>query len=367
MRRLNWIVLILGIFIFGSLNAQETGKNVRRDTAFNEFFSRDCCGMTGADGTYSVLLPDGRTVWIFGDTFLGTVNKDNTREKRSPVFIRNSFGIQDGDSLRTLYQVKDGWESSFVIPPDATRGEKFSEDSLWYWPGDGFIENGKLKVFMSAFWQAEEGNWGFRWVRTDLAVFSLPDVKLRKIEHIPFAAGSRIHFGHAVCDDTQHYTYIYGLGEDKKPYVARAEKGKVMEPWQFYTGRGWSNDVKKAQPMMDIQGSEQFSVIKLKDKFVYLTQIGGFHDNSIVSYTSDTPYADWGNRKNLYNVPVPGDDKDLFAYNALAHPQFINDEGELLVSYNVNSFNLEDLFDDATIYRPRFVRIPIEMILEETD
>ena len=48
---------------------------------FTSLFIRDCCGFTGGDGTYSVLLPDGRTVWIFGDTFLGTVNPDLTRKR----------------------------------------------------------------------------------------------------------------------------------------------------------------------------------------------------------------------------------------------------------------------------------------------
>src|SRR5207244_1521048 len=32
-------------------------------------------GWTGADGTYSVPLPDGRTAWLFSDTFLGPVNQ----------------------------------------------------------------------------------------------------------------------------------------------------------------------------------------------------------------------------------------------------------------------------------------------------
>ncbi|HPS51075.1 MAG TPA: hypothetical protein PK892_10265, partial [Bacteroidales bacterium] len=40
------------------------------DRKFMKMFARDCCGVTGADGEYSVLLPDGRTVWIFGDSFL---------------------------------------------------------------------------------------------------------------------------------------------------------------------------------------------------------------------------------------------------------------------------------------------------------
>src|SRR5436190_5374079 len=31
---------------------------------------------TGADGTLSVRLPDGRVIWDFSDTFLGLVNSD---------------------------------------------------------------------------------------------------------------------------------------------------------------------------------------------------------------------------------------------------------------------------------------------------
>lgn len=360
MKYLKWIGIILGLFSLLETSAQE----IKRDETFNDIFSRDCCGMTGADGTYSVLLPDGRTVWFFGDTFLGTVNPDNTREKRNPIFIRNSFAIQEDDSLRTLYQVKDGWESSFVIPPDATKGETYSEDSLWYWPGDGLIENGKLKVFMSAFYKEHEGSWGFKWVRTDLVVFSLPEVELQQIKHVPYSKERSIHFGHAICDEADNFTYIYGLGEDKRPYAARAKKGKVFSSWEFYSGNGWSDKVENAAPMIDIKGSEQFSIFKLKNKYVYLTQIGDFKDNTIVTFTSDNPYTGWENRKELYKAPIPDNDTNLFVYNALAHPQFINEENELLVSYNMNSFELQDLFEDATIYRPRFIRVPIEMILE---
>src|SRR4051794_6625369 len=34
---------------------------------------------TGGDSAYSQRLADGRTLWIFSDTFLGTVNPDHTR------------------------------------------------------------------------------------------------------------------------------------------------------------------------------------------------------------------------------------------------------------------------------------------------
>jgi len=174
-----YIIFIAGLLLAACSNNQKTTEtqsadSVYVDDQFTDFFARDCCGVTGADGFYSVPLPDGRVVWIFGDSFLGTVNPDGSREKRNPVFIRNAFAVQDGDSLRSLYQVIDGWESSLVIPPEAVKGTEFSEDSLWYWPGDGFVENGKLKVFMSAFYQADTGNWGLNGQGPTLLLFHCP-------------------------------------------------------------------------------------------------------------------------------------------------------------------------------------------------
>jgi len=116
--------------------------------------------------------------------------------------------------------------------------------------------------------------------------------------------------------------------------------------------------------MTDFKSSEQFSIIKLKDKYVLLTQSGDFLESSLYSVTSDLPYTGWKNKKELYKLKPLKVAKDLFAYNPVAHPEF-TEQDELLVSYCVNSFNLEDLFQDASKYRPVFIRIPIDKILEE--
>lgn len=338
------------------------------DTKFTKMFARNCCGVTGADGEYSVLLPDGRTIWIFGDSFLGTVNPDRSREKRKPWFIRNSMAVQEADTLRSLYNVIDGWESSLVIPPGAPKGKQFSEDSLWYWPGDGFIENGKLKVFMSGFYQAKPGDWGFAWTSANIATFSLPDIRLERIDHFNYPGASEIHWGHAVCDDDKDYTYIYGAEDKTKNlFVARAPKGNILAPWEFYTGSKWVNDSKLSQPMLVIQGSEQFSVFRINGKFVLVVQEGGFMTGEIVSYYSDSPYTGWKNRKVLCHTQLPADvasTANLFAYNSMAHPQFISN-GELLISSCINSFVVEDVFRDASKYRPVFQRVPVDRIFEK--
>jgi hypothetical protein len=347
---------------------REAAGQARVDQKFTAMFARNCCGVTGADGEYSVLLPDGRTVWIFGDSFLGTVKADRSREKRSPWFIRNSLAVQEADTLRSIYQVIDGWESSAVIPPRAPKGKQFSEDSLWYWPGDGFIENGKLKIFMSAFYQAKPGDWGFAWVSSNLATFSLPGIKLERIDHFNYPGEKEIHWGHAVCDGDRQYTYVYGAENlSKNLYVARAPKGNILAPWEFFTGSEWVRDPKLSKPMLVIQGSEQFSVFRLNDKYVLVVQEGGFMAGEIVSYISDLPYAGWKNRKVLCHTQLPADvvsTDNLFAYNSLAHPQFI-ENGELLISQCINSFVVEDVFRDASKYRPVFLRVPVKRIFEE--
>jgi hypothetical protein len=361
------ILLILSVLLSSCFNeSQKTNKETKPVTVdhyYTDYFARDCCGMTGADGFYSVPLPDGRVVWIFGDTFLGTVEKDGSRKKGSPVFIRNSMAVMDDDSLRTIHQVIDGWESSLVIPPEAKKGTVFSEDSLWYWPGDGFVENGKLKIFMTGFYQADTGNWGFRWTSANIATFSLPNFELEGIDHLFYPNEAEVHWGHAICDDDEDYTYIYGAG-DKFPYVARAPKGNIHAPWEFYDGQGWVNDSQLAKPMAEFRGSEQFSVIKLGDKYVLLTQAGDFLSSSIYTCTSDYPYKEWSEKKEQYKLQPLVPEKDLFAYNPVAHPH-LNENDELLVSYCINSFNLNDLFEDASKYRPVFIRIPIENIIGE--
>ena len=63
-------------------------------------------------------------------------------------------------------------------------------------------------------------------------------------------------------------------------------------------------------------------------------------------------------------IPVDTLNENIFTYNALAHPQ-IQDERGILISYNTNSFKLEDHYKDASLYRPRFIRVNIKKLYED--
>jgi hypothetical protein len=326
---------------------------------YENLFIRSDTGYTGGDGTYSTVLPDGRIAWVFGDTFIGGVAPGRTRQPRVPLYIRNSLVIQDGDSLRTLYHGTYEHPASFVIPEPESEGQQaIREDSVWFWPGDVYVENGEMVLFLSKFNQVDTGMWGFNWLGTYVARYSLPVIEELEIILIPYSLENHVHYGHAVCQ-AGGYTYVYGAREGK-PHAARYRSGQIRGPWEFFDGREWCDDPSITSAMGDIDGSEQFSVFRLKDRYVLVTQMGGISPD-ICSFTSETPYGPWSNRQLLYSTPLPENNKNLFTYNALAHPHLLKD-GEILISYNTNSMVLGDHFRDAYIYRPRFITVPVDKI-----
>ena len=293
---------------------------------------------------------------------MGTVNPDMTRDRITPIYIRNSFVIQDGDSLQTLHQVRDSQNVSMLIPPTPDGEEVLPEHEKWFWPGDGLIEDGKLKVFMSLFTQPDTGMWGFQWESSWVATFSLPDIQEIGLEEIPCSRVLNVHYGHAILEEND-YTYVYGASENGHPHAARYPAGNVENDWEFYNGTSWVNEPAQSKPMGKMHASEQFSILRIKDKYVYITQMDSF-STEICSFTSDSPVGPWENKSLLYTTPIPNKDKNLITYNALAHPQFTEDDN-ILISYNMNSFELEAHFTNADIYRPRFIRVPLKMVVPD--
>lgn len=362
MRRLGYTFLAVVTLVTScktnvSEKIEGMNRTVTPDTIFNARFFPKGDAFTGGDGTYSIRLPDGRSLWIFGDSFIGNVTPDLKRVKTDPQYIRNCFVILGNDSLITLQQGKPSEFKSMMIPPEVTNG-KYSEHDFWYWPGDAFIENGKLNVFVSKFFQVKGTDmWAFQFQGTELVEFSLPDLNVLRIDAFP--QRDSVHYGHAVLQ-TDEYTYIYGL-KNQFPYVARAKKGSVRDAWQFYSGNKWVAQAELAEPMIRFSGSEQFSVFEWRQSYVMIMQ-GSDLSRNIYSFTSTQPYGPWENQQLLYETPLPSGCKTCWSYNALAHPEFAEDD-QLLVSYNINSMEMDDHYANATLYRPRFIRVPMDRIL----
>ncbi len=304
---------------------------------FNALFTR-YNGWTGGDATYSVPLPDGRTLWLFGDSFIGPVNPDRSRPPTS--MKRNAFVLQEGDELQTL----QGGATAFVEP---------AESGWWYWPGHGFAHDDSLQVILFGFKATGGGAWDFAYASVDVATFSLPDIQLLSIERK--FTDPATNYGAAILEK-DGYLYLYGSekqGLSKFLHTARVAGKDLNDSWEYFTGTGWSDDPAQSTRHF-AHVSDEFAVFEHQERFYLLTQHHVLGDE-IYLFDADNPVSGFANKRLIYCTPQ-SEKPYLFTYNAFAHVQF-SPGGSLLVSYNVNSENFLDLFSNADNYRPYFVRV----------
>src|ERR1700692_2627098 len=65
------------------------------DSTFDAYTTQNGPGWTGADGTYSLPLPDGTNLWMWSDSYIGNVDP-TTRLRKSYIFTaHNSLTIQN--------------------------------------------------------------------------------------------------------------------------------------------------------------------------------------------------------------------------------------------------------------------------------
>lgn len=314
---------------------------VYEDCHYNLLFTRYGNGWTGSDATYSLVLPDGRIMWMFGDTFLGSVTAERTRS--DALFIRNSMMIQDGDQMTTLHGGTTSAPKAFIIP---------STSKNWYWPLDATIHNGKIQWLLGELGSNGTGGaWDFAYRGFDLAILNPTTFEVESIERK--IESPEISYGSCVLED-EDFIYIYGIrtkGLNKTVHVARAAAGNLANDWNFWDGGKWINDPSDFVIAKNV--SDQFSMIK-QDDIYYLITHEPYFSNKIQIMQSDTPTGPWFNRRTIYCTPE--NTSQIFTYNSFVHPE-LSESGELRISYNINSFNFSDLFSNVDLYRPKFIRI----------
>ena len=321
------------------------------DPRFNRLFTRSHGGWTGGDGTASVLLPDGRTLWLFGDTFLGSVRPDRTRPTNSPM-IRNSFALQRDTDFITLYATVAGEPIDFVRPPHGTG---------WYWPGDATIINGCLWIFMHHFQATGTGMWDFQWIGTDMVAFDLPGIE--QVNVIPVSTGNLVQYGAAVLEE-KDYLYIYGTEDadgKKFAHAARIKSRRIDNSWQYFSKSGWSHDAGNTRRLLP-GVANQFSVVPAGRQYLLIsTDTRVPFGSQIAGYLSPTPVGPWRGPITIYTAPEA--QGDVIAYNAFVHSQF-SDGDLILVSYNLNHIrDTNAIFENADWYRPKFIRVDLRRLL----
>jgi Domain of unknown function (DUF4185) len=308
-------------------------------TALNaEFAAMNGPGWTGGDASWSVRLADGRTVWLFGDSFLGGVRSDGSRDPDSQM-VRNSMIVQGGDGrMRT-------------VTPHTAVPASHTDD--WYWPGPPVTGAHGLQVPYAHIVRTGPGSWDFKADGTCLAEFSAGNLRLRRLT--PIATPPGVNMASAAASD-HRFTYIYGtrpsadgLGR-KDAFVARAPRGRLERRWHYWTGARWSSTPARAVAVA-AGVSDQFSVVRSDGGWVLITQSP--LSNQIVAFRARSPQGRWERTGVVATIPPIA---HAITYNATVHPEFSHGR-ELVVGYNVNGADMGAVFADASLYRPRFMTV----------
>jgi hypothetical protein len=88
---------------------------------------------------------------------------------------------------------------------------------------------------------------------------------------------------------------------------------------------------------------------------VYSEGIGG----KILVRLAPALAGPWGEPIQLYRCLEMDWPTKAFCYAAKAHPEMTSKPDELLITYAANAWNFWDLFKDARLYWPRFVRVSL--------
>ena len=280
-------------------------------------------GVTGGDGAISIDLKDGRSLFMWGDSFFGDV-VDDKRSKDSKFVMGNTFTIiNEKGELETLYS-GDLKNPSAYIP-----AEQDGDSPRWYWPGDGFVKDGILHLFMSKFRKVGEGSFGFEYMCCDYFRLDVKTMKIIDKVNIPAANQNGVHYGHAVMP-YQNAIYVYGTKSDSTGakavvHVAKAELvDNKLTNFVYWDGAGWQSDATKTAKLEGLQKniSEQFNVFSLKEKIVLVSQNRSGNAKEIYSYIADSPEGAFSHEKLLYTVDEPNFEKDnMMTYNTMVHHQ----------------------------------------------
>jgi len=306
-------------------------------------------GWTGADSAYSVDLPDGTTAWLYSDTFFGEVDENHGRPLDSP-FTHNSIIVDDDGTLTTY---SGGTESA---PESLAKVAGADETQRWYWFGDGTVEGDALQVMLLEFEKTGSGVFDFKFAGNAVATFDTGDMSLTSITELP---ESTVNWGSAIYEDpSDGYTYVFGVEDlqaQKYAHLARVPTGSLTAAdWQYLADGEWQDDPNASTRILE-GVSNEFSVSRFQGKFVLVTgDATEALSAKIVMYQSSDIEGPYTDKTLLYETPETGG--NVFTYNAKAHPN-LGDRDSLLITYNVNSFNPDDLYEEVNNYRPRYIDV----------
>ncbi len=304
---------------------------------------RDDPRWVGADSAFSVDLGAGRSLWLFGDSW---IDPSGQRSRDRGYLVRNSVAIQAGADPASA-TLEFHWNSAEA--PDPGAAFELPGDG-WYWPGHGVRLGDRVLLFLNAM-RATDADLGFAsagWhaLLVDNPDDGFPQWRMRPAtlppvtDTVPYGfAGVLVHEG---------FVYAFGAPDDDKTQPIHAAR------WTLDDARNGRLD--RVDYLGRLFGGAQSELTIHFDaaigRFVAIHTIG-FGSADLAVRTANEIGGPWSEPVAIYRPPEFGKD-GVMIYAGKAHPQLAG--AQLVVTYATNSFRFADHFTNPDIYYPRFVR-----------
>lgn len=301
-------------------------------------------GHGGRDVGFSAVL-QGRSVWIFGDTFLPAVADDGLRWRSSSWSwtsdLAGEDGIQgfehalgaDGMALQLLpHTVEEARYNRLREGGEYCAAKSDCGSRQTPWPGAIVADPAgkRAVIYYLNVRTGPHGPWDFYSVSGSVATWTDPDRPATRVEP-PLFSGEEPDWGAAaVLVDGDIHVYACEFDGERNPcLLARVPFGAAEErdQYRFWAGGGeWSRDWRAAIPIFD--GGSLFSVhySEYLGKYVafYLAGI----DSVFRLRTAEAPQGPWSEPEE-FGMGRPA--AEHWNYALSAHPEYSREDGRVEV------------------------------------
>ena len=346
-------------------------------------------GWLGADGIYSLNLNSGdmmgsvkssdNTLFVFSDTLIGNFNNYAGTPGMYSIgmsnrsMVNHSFALLKGD-------VPDPRNLQFYMHTSSGQGNIIPYQ-------DWVQELVKIGDNVFCFGMRYGSDWSAQsWdlvkfpflSGTSSVDFSQSPSVTQNFNIEADVDGISYDFSAAVLNNTESggatpspdgYIYIYGLKcvfLSKHAIIARVnpEDFEDASKWTYWDGSQWTSIIENcAEISSEGVVSSEYSVSYMTDgpfagkyamnftrgsigtclQIAWSDSLTGIFDNFTTIYCCD----------EAYDYPAINGDTGIYTYNSKAHPN-LSADGELLISYNLNSFNFDSNLSHQYLH-PHFV------------
>ncbi|HEU5302094.1 MAG TPA: hypothetical protein VFW06_07630 [Acidimicrobiia bacterium] len=313
-----------------------------------------------ADGSVPIPLPDGRILWLFGDTYIGKVVPGGAISPATQL-EHNSFVVQTGRCFAP--QMGGGPFARTERIADPAPGE-------FYWPASGVVDGSTVQVFLYHVRNAPPP-LNFTILGMRLATLSLPGLAVQSITNLPVAAPPGVFYG-VTTTLVGSTVYVYGH-HDRSAYVARAPLAQLATPgaWEYWGNSGsggpdsWGADPGRAVPlgfsgMPYIHpafgaGAWPLAVLSVQaygTGYLGTAKLVDACSDDVSAFTAPAPEGPWTYHGRVHTTPTGG----LSTYGSMLPMGLPGVTGPTVV-YSTNDFPFDSYVPppSITVYGPRFV------------